>query len=128
MTRVTAGDRTKKSMLTHMISPSLTRVCTRAHDLKSEVVTARRRRYRGLQGGCKGGMADQESSCSPGTPSRTKGEEPLLRVLICRPATPPSILELKGNCERATQHGGGKGTWNSLIFIINRSFLAILTI
>jgi hypothetical protein len=96
--------RTQKKchMLTHMISPSLTRVCTRAQDLKSEVVTARRRRYRGLQGGWKVGIADQDSSCSPGTPRRTKGEEPLLRVLIWRPATPPIILQLK--CKQSDSH------------------------
>ena len=111
-----------------MMSPSFTRVCTRAHDLKSEVVTARRRRYRGLQGGCNGGMADQDSSCSPGTPRRTKGEEPLLRVLICRPATPPIILQLKSkrwDSDTALLSCGcrrERGIWNSLIFNINRSF------
>lgn len=73
---------------THMMSPSLRRVCIRAQLLWSLVVTARRRR-----GDILAGIAPSSSgSVSRLPPMRTIGDEPRRRVDICRPAAPPSIL------------------------------------
>lgn len=69
------------------MSPSLSRVWMRAHDLWSEVVTARR-----LRAYLTGGMVS--------SPARMAGEEPLLLFDICLPATPPNILKQNSSTEK----------------------------
>lgn len=64
------------------MSPNLSLVWISAHDLWSDVVTARRRRAY-----LTGGIAS--------SPARMAGEEPLLLLDICLPATPPNILQEK---------------------------------
>lgn len=72
------------------MSPSLSRVCMRAHDLWSDVVTALRRRLY-LPGGI---------GSSGGSSARIMGELPRRRDDMCRPATPPSILWLLKQTQR----------------------------
>lgn len=79
------------SIDTYMISPNFSLVCIRAQLLWSLVVTARRRR-----GGTRGALLVPPASSSDSVklfPIRTIGDEPRRRVDICRPATPPNILE-----------------------------------
>lgn len=75
---------------TYMMSPSFSLVCISAQLLWSLVVTARRR-----LGDIRAGIAPSSSGSAKWLPIRTMGEEPRRRVDMCRPATPPSILQRK---------------------------------
>ena len=79
-------------LFTYIISPNFSLVWIREQLLWSLVVTARRRR-----GGTRGGTALSSSDNVRLFPIRTIGDDPRLLVDICRPATPPNILQREKN-------------------------------
>ena len=90
-----------KANETHMISPSLMRVCTSAQLLWSLVVTAPRllAAYLCTSGGIVAASLEFPEAPGPIYPARpalprTSGLLPRRRVDMCRPPTPPNILKI----------------------------------